>query len=86
MEKYYKCRPQAQVHPTTQDDGSAANSQILLSEYDRYRQTLLQKDDDEGWPSELRRYLSDRPVDVTKDTDVVEWWQVRPFFIFFQAT
>ena len=30
----------------------------------------------EGWRTELRRYLDDMPSDVTKDTDVVEWWGV----------
>jgi hypothetical protein len=43
--------------------------------FDRYRQSLVSKDDDEGWHSEYRRYLKDsRPADVKKDTDVVQWW------------
>jgi hypothetical protein len=48
---------------------------VLSSEYDLYRRSLLQTEDGEGWASELRRYLNDRPGDVTKDTDIVEWWQ-----------
>jgi hAT family C-terminal dimerisation region len=48
---------------------------VLSSKYDCYRQSLLQSDDGEGWSSELRRYLNDRPGDVTKDTDIVQWWQ-----------
>ena len=77
MEKYYKCR--APRDPPTQNDGRTANAETLVSEYERYRQTLLERDEDEGWACELRCYLSDRPVDVTKDTDVVLWWQVRYF-------
>jgi len=38
---------------------------------------LLQtQEEDEGWQAELQRYLKDLPSDVTKDTDVVKWWQV----------
>jgi hypothetical protein len=46
------------------------------SEYDRHRQTLIAQDE-EGWAAELRRYLGNIPVDITKETDIVEWWQVR---------
>lgn len=76
MEKYYKSRTRAPCDPTTQDDGRTANTETLISEYEQYCQMLLKRDEDEGWASELRGYLSDRPVDVTKDTDVVLWWQV----------
>jgi len=48
----------------------------LASDFERYRQTLLEIEEGEGWNSELRRYLNDRPVDVTKDTNNVKWWQV----------
>lgn len=47
-----------------------------LSEFDKYRETLLSIDAEEGWASELRRYLSSMQREVTKDTDLVEWWQV----------
>lgn len=39
------------------------------------------RDDDEGWQAELRRYLKDMPADVTKDTDIIKWWQVSLFFL-----
>jgi hypothetical protein len=77
MEKYFKCR--APCDPPTQDDGRTANIEMLISEYEQYHQTLLKRNEDEGWASELRCYLCDRPVDVTKDTDVVLWWQVHYF-------
>jgi hypothetical protein len=72
---------------TPQD--SSATSSTVLSDFDRYRQSLVTKDDDEGWASEKRRYLKEMPADVTKDTDVVEWWQVRaslPYIEYFFVT
>jgi hypothetical protein len=39
-------------------------------------EALLATDAEEGWTSELRRYLGTMQQDVTKDTDLVEWWQV----------
>ncbi len=76
MEEYYRKRPRAQTAdpPTPTEEGSGVKA--LSSEFDRYRQTLIEKDDSEGWQSELRRYLKDRPADVTKETDIVVWWQV----------
>ena len=65
-----------QPPPTPIDvDGKHISVKVLTSDYDCYRQSLLQMDDGEGWSSELRCYLNDRPGDVTKDTDIVKWWQ-----------
>jgi len=79
MAIYYKKRPRAepaQPPPTQTDaDGVTISVKVLGSEYDRYHQSLLWTDDGEGWSSELRRYLNDRLGDVTKDTDIVNWWQ-----------
>ena len=79
MEIYYKKRPRAEPaqEPLTQldADGERVPVKVLSSEYDRYRQSLLQTEDGEGWSSELRRYLNNRPDDVSKDTDIVQWWQ-----------
>jgi hypothetical protein len=79
MDMYYKKRPRAEPvqPPDTQldADGERLQAKALSSDYDRYRQSLLQTGDGEGWSSELRRYLNDRPGDVTKNTDIVKWWQ-----------
>jgi hypothetical protein len=85
MEKYWKTRPRASasvpahsvidLDPDIDDTGRSSQT---LSDYDLYRQSLVTKDDNEGWASEKRRYLKDMPADVTKDTDIVEWWQVSP--------
>jgi hypothetical protein len=71
MATYYKDRP------TTVSTGDApALSDPALSEYDRHRLALLSDDAEEGWASELRRYLSQVQHDIEKHTDIVEWWQV----------
>ena len=75
MEHYYKSQPNTNPAPTqsapTDDDVS------ILSAFDRHQLTLLVgQEEGEGWQAELRRYLKDLPTDITKDTDIVEWWQV----------
>jgi hypothetical protein len=42
----------------------------ILSEFDKLRETLLTDDMEEGWASELRRYLSTMQQDVSKKTDL----------------
>lgn len=44
-----------------------------------HRLTLLSNGAHEEGRIELRRYLGDRPSDVTRDTDIVEWWSVCVF-------
>jgi hAT family protein len=79
MDEYYKMRLRAkpaQPPPTPIGvDRECAPVKVLSFEYDRYHQSLLETDDREGWSSELRCYLNDRPGNVTKDTDIVKWWQ-----------
>lgn len=50
-----------------------------MSEFDKHRETLLSDDMEEGWASELTRYLSTMQWEVTKHTDIIEWWQVSKF-------
>jgi hypothetical protein len=80
MEQYWANRPKASMAqtiplPTGQD--------CQLSEFDRHRRSLIMQEEEEheGWAAELRRYLKAMPADVSKDTDIVEWWQVVYFFI-----
>jgi hypothetical protein len=70
-------RQASRANPTANSDGPT------LSEFDKLRETLLTDDLEEGWASELRRYLGSMQRDVTKDTDLVEWWQVLIFFSVF---
>jgi hypothetical protein len=74
METYFKYQPgRNTANPSTNDNASAEKANTLISEYDRYRQTLVEMDDDKGWAYELRCY---RPADVLKETDIAQWWQV----------
>ena len=73
MERYYK--NQRITTPTPAQPAPADNNSIL-SDFDRHQRTLLLCQEGEGWQVELCQYLKDMPADVTKDTDIVEWWQV----------
>jgi hypothetical protein len=79
MERYYLTRPGAKpavsAHPTNTEIPAPSQGDIL-SEFDRFRLGRVTRDSEEGWASELRRYLKELPADVTKDTDIVKWWQV----------
>ena len=84
METYWKDRPRARPARSTLATDSDADSihatdapstGSVLSDFDRYRRTLV-ADGDYGWESELRRYLKDMPADVTANTNIIEWWQV----------
>jgi hypothetical protein len=75
MAVYYKNRPSsAPIVPSANPSSATGHA---MSEFDKHRETLLSDDLDEGWASELRRYLNTMQRDVKKDTDIVEWWQVR---------
>jgi hypothetical protein len=83
MAKYYNTCPRTiplQRNTVTPDDDPS-----VLSEFDKHRETLLTADAEEGWASELRRYLGTMQRDVTKNTDLVEWWQVRNFLGIFSV-
>jgi hypothetical protein len=83
MEEYWKIQlidnkrttPAASMAPTTSRNTS------ISTQFDRLRLSLV-TDDRGGWQAELRRYLKDMPVDVTSDTDIVEWWQASLFVKF----
>jgi len=66
------CEPSVVQNP--QESSGASNT--ILPDFNHYCQSLITKDDDEGWASEKHCYLKEMPADVTKDTDVIEWWQV----------
>src|SRR5882762_1239474 len=77
MEQYWNTRikPTAPTNPT--DDITDPEEDSILSEFDRHRLTLIaNQTEDEGWQSEKARYLKDLPTNITKETDIVEWWQV----------
>jgi hypothetical protein len=75
MAEYSRNRPSVATEPLSEAGGGSAEV-ANISEFDKHRETLLTGDAAEGWASELRRYLGTMQREVTKDTDVVEWWQV----------
>lgn len=78
MAEYYNNRPSmAPIVPTANASSATSTSAHVLSEFDKHHETLLSEDLEEGWASELCRYTSTMQRDVKKDTDIVEWWQVR---------
>lgn len=84
MAQYYKDRPAfipQPENPGRQPESAATIKTPVLSEFDKLRETLLMDDADEGWAAELRRYLGAMERNVTKETDLVEWWQVRGFLL-----
>ena len=80
MERYWKDRQTVPTpKPAATTELPETNDDSILSDFDRHRQALLASqnlDSDSGWQPELRRYLEDLPTNVTKDTNIVEWWQV----------
>jgi hypothetical protein len=65
--------------PTTPTTPTACNGPE--DAYDRMRKgMLLWAIRNEGWRSELCRYLDDIPSNVSKDTDIVDWWDVSESF------
>ncbi|RDB17317.1 hypothetical protein Hypma_001667 [Hypsizygus marmoreus] len=72
VEEYWKSRPRAA--PMQDNEPTISLEQDKnISDFDRHHLKLLTQDDQEGWHSELRRYLKDVPADVTKETDIIEW-------------
>ena len=74
MAEYYRNRPESTTVNVDTDDNGEVDAE--MSNFDKHRRTLLMDDTDEGWASELRRYLGMMQRDVKKDTDLVQWWQV----------
>ena len=75
MAEYYKTRPRP-IPPVTHTRSQASHAADTRLDFDKMREALLATDAEEGWASELRRYLGTMQRDVTKDTNLVEWWQV----------
>ena len=77
MAEYYKTRRKATpIIPSANSSSATSTLADAMSEFDKHRETLLSDDLEEGWASELGRYLNTMQRDVKKDTDIVEWWQV----------
>jgi hypothetical protein len=81
MEEYYNNRPVAAAPEPAVVDVDTGNSDVEISDYDRQHVNDLSVDLEEGWASELRRYLGLVHRSVKKDADLVNWWQVSNLFL-----
>ena len=80
MERYWNTRPNARPQvPESTRAAVQGESSSLASEYDRIRHSHMHAQGDDGWQAELRRYLKHFPDDVSHDTDLIAWWQVRSY-------
>jgi hAT family C-terminal dimerisation region len=75
MAQYYNSRPSAIPIQRGTVPGTQDANDDEASEFDKHRETLLTADTEEGWAAELGRYTGTMQRDVTKNTDLVEWWQ-----------
>ena len=85
MQEYWEEPDQqpASTNHSTLFDTSAANDKTLESEFDCHFRHLIQwssSSNSGSCAAELHRYLSDWPVDIMKDMDIIEWWSVPWFF------
>ncbi|KIK81224.1 hypothetical protein PAXRUDRAFT_90310, partial [Paxillus rubicundulus Ve08.2h10] len=66
------------IHATTKKPTNKEDSQALQveSEFNRHCCMLVNNagHQQEGWASELCRYLGDLLHNVSKDTDMIQWW------------
>ena len=57
------------------------DNNTLESDFDRHRRLWVTQNANsraEDGVMELRRYLADLPADVTKETNIIDWWVVSP--------
>ena len=77
MQDYWEDSPVSQQGPSIPST-SLADLSTLESEYDLHRLNLVcdagLNSDSGGWKMELRRYLEDLPKDISKNTDIIQWW------------
>jgi hypothetical protein len=80
MERYWNNRVGAVTAGTpTDSDNSSDSDNYVGNEFDQHRKKLASQAlaiTDSRWEAELRRYLKDIPPDVSRDTDIVDWWGV----------
>lgn len=81
-------RAEPKVSAASEESGrlpctNTALDEGVLSDLDQFHLEHVMWDNKEGWASELQCYLKELPADVTKDTDIIEWWQVQSFLLNF---
>ena len=80
MQDYWDSNPAADPPARMETNISALeDNNTLESEFDHHCRSMVTQNigsGGEGWATEPHRYLDDLPSDVTKDTNVIEWWAV----------
>jgi hypothetical protein len=70
----YWCPPQGS---STSASSSSHTATVKESDYNKCCRRLLSTSQETGgWEAELRRYLNDSSPNITKNMDLIEWWQV----------
>ena len=78
MEEYWNSDIDAPAR-TSNTSAILKDNNTLESKFDRHHHLLLTQCTNsgaEGWATELHCYLGDLPADVTKETNIVDWWAV----------
>lgn len=61
------------------DSDGETNDMDVDERYEQRRQRMLLRQDGEDWETEFNSYMKDMARDVTRDTDLVQWWSVCNF-------
>lgn len=87
MDEYWENRTTGDAEEPCRDTqptvSKQPNNETLESEFNCHHCELIQQNaslDIGRWSAELRCYLSDLPADVTKNTDIMQWWAVSKFY------
>ena len=76
------------AHPGAASDAAVSSSRSVRKgaagqadsdsedDFDRERAQLINSEPSGTWKQELRAYLEDPALTVTKDCDTIEWWSV----------
>ena len=86
MCKYWKKHSNLLSHSAISVAAFNNTNDILELDFNHHHHKLIHTpvatlDTEDGWAAELCYYLSEQPMDVMKDTDVVESWSIRFYFI-----
>ena len=84
MQDYWE-EPDQQPAPTSAlfNGPGLDDNETLKSEFDHHHHHLIQQLtslNSDGCAAELHCYLSDQPLDVLKDMDIIGWWSVHCLF------
>jgi len=83
-QQYWNTRTSVTMAAFLSTSPPSPNGGQLIQDFHRHHEHLTQQDQTrevEDWQSELRHYLKVIAKDVSPETDVIEWWQVRHSFI-----